>query len=309
MGGGGKSSSGGGGDHGDGSNGGDGNGKVHTRISWRDNVAEEAPEQEEAPHEHSYERALKLTHEEMGELTSRVEELLPRLPPQLPMPNPKPKSYSGSSLRLAATHDDGRARLDEFQARWRRGEPVVVPGLNSQLRRRWSPHGFLQRFGAENVSMIDCRDGKNVHWLTLAHFFAGYMQPWTRALCPDTFRKMMLKLKDWPPDQDFRSKMPEYYADLMQALPFPQYTHRDGVLNLAKYFPRQFVPPDLGPKMYNAFGQHAAWQGMDPHTKKGGHTNLHCDVSDAVNVMVDVGTDDHGVDDSDDDGDGAGGRT
>ena len=49
--------------------------------------------------------------------------------------------------------------------------------------------------------MIDCRDGKSVHWLTLAHFFAGYSHPWTRALCPDTFRRMMLKLKDWPPDQ------------------------------------------------------------------------------------------------------------
>jgi len=31
---------------------------------------------------------------------------------------------------------------------------------------------------------------------------------------------------------------------------------------------------------------------MDPSIKKGGHPNLHCDVSDAVNVMVDVGFDD-----------------
>ena len=119
-------------------------------------------------------------------------------------------------------------------------------------------HGFLSRFGAESVQMIDCRDGKSVHWLTLAHFFAGYLHPWTRALCPDTFRKMMLKLKDWPPDQDFQAKMPEYFEDLMQALPFPQYTRRDGVLNLAKYFPRQYVPPDLGPKMYNAYGHRRA---------------------------------------------------
>jgi lysine-specific demethylase 3 len=177
----------------------------------------------------------------------------------------------------------------------------VVGELQSRFKRRWGPHGFLQRFGAEQVQMIDCRDGKSVHWLTLAHFFAGYMQPWTRALCPDTFRKMMLKLKDWPPDQDFRSKMPEYYEDLMQALPFPQYTHREGVLNLAKYFPRQYVPPDLGPKMYNAYGRHASWRGMDPQTNKGGHTNLHCDVSDAVNVMVDVGFDDEQEYDHDED--------
>ena len=165
----------------------------------------------------------------------------------------------------------------------------MVERRNDHLKLKWGPHGFLQRFGAEKVQMTDCRDGKSVHWLTLAHFFAGYSHPWTRALCPDTFRRMMLKLKDWPPDQDFCAKMPEYFEDLMQALPFPQYTHRDGILNLAKYFPSQFVPPDLGPKMYNAFGRHAAWQGMDPNTKKGGHTNLHCDVADAVNMMVDVG--------------------
>ena len=60
---------------------------------------------------------------------------------------------------------------------------------------------------------------------------------------------------------------------------------------MAKYFPREHVPPDLGPKMYNAFGRHASWRGMNSKTRKGGHTNLHCDVSDAVNVMVDVGTD------------------
>ena len=140
-----------------------------------------------------------------------------------------------------------------FQERWRRGEPVVVEKLQEKLTQKWGPvclsfliptptpfppyaaHpifpmcqkiiplflkvGFLERFGAEQVQMIDCRDGKSVHWLTLAHFFSGYLTPWTRALCPDTFRRMMLKLKDWPPDQDFRSKMPEYFEDLMQAAP------------------------------------------------------------------------------------------
>jgi len=195
--------------------------------------------------------------------------------------------------------------LGRFQERWRRGEPVIVGDVQLRLKRKWGPHGFLQRFGAEDVQMIDCRDNKSVHWLTLAHFFSGYLHPWTRALCPDTFHRMMLKLKDWPPDQDFKAKMPEYFDDLMQALPFPQYTNRDGVLNLAKYFPREHVPPDLGPKMYNAFGRHASWRGMDTKTRKGGHTNLHCDVSDAVNVMVDVGGDEDEEEDDDDDDDAA----
>lgn len=190
--------------------------------------------------------------------------------------------------------------MPDFRERWRRGEPIVVEDMQRQLRCKWGPRGFLQRFGAEAVQMVDCRDGKSVHWLTLAHFFAGYLEPWTRAKCPDTFRRMMLKLKDWPMDHDFQTKMPEYFADLMQALPFHGYTQRDGVLNLANYYPREGRPPDLCPKMYNGYGKHAAWQGMDTRTMKGGHTNLHCDISDAVNLLVDVVDSEAGCDDSED---------
>lgn len=165
------------------------------RISWRDNVQDEAVD-EQPPHEHVYERAVKVPPAGVAALIDRVESMLARLPPEPPPQCVQPASYAGASLRMLPSID-AAAQLADFQQRWRRGEPVVVPGLQSQLKRRWGPHGFLQRFGAEQVQMIDCRDGKSVHWLSLAHFFAGYLQPWTRALCPDTFRPMMLKLKDW----------------------------------------------------------------------------------------------------------------
>ena len=48
----------------------------------------------------------------------------------------------------------------------------------------------------------------------------------------------------------------------------------------------------LAARAARARHRRAAWRGMDPKTPKGGHTNLHCDVSDAVNVMLDVGIDD-----------------
>ena len=268
------------------------------RMTWRGQTADEGEGEETPLHEHTYAAAIKMPPSVVGELLVRVEHLLVLHPPEVVTPQEEAQLpegfFDGEWLRLrcpapASGEPPASPPLSSFRERWRRGEPVVVERRNDHLKLKWGPHGFLQRFGAEKVQMTDCRDGKSVHWLTLAHFFAGYSHPWTRALCPDTFRRMMLKLKDWPPDQDFCAKMPEYFEDLMQALPFPQYTHRDGILNLAKYFPSQFVPPDLGPKMYNAFGRHAAWQGMDPNTKKGGHTNLHCDVADAVNMMVDVG--------------------
>lgn len=92
---------------------------------------------------------------------------------------------------------------------------------------------------------------------------------------------MLLKLKDWPPGEDFAEMLPTRFADLMKVLPLSEYTHRNGRLNLASRLPDCFVRPDLGPKMYNAYGS-----ALYPSK---GTTNLHLDISDAVNVMVYVG--------------------
>ena len=66
---------------------------------------------------------------------------------------------------------------------------------------------------------------------------------------------MILKLKDWPTADDFIDTMPEKFDDLMRALPLPQYTAREGKFNMAAHLPDFFVRPDLGPKMYIAYGK------------------------------------------------------
>ena len=66
---------------------------------------------------------------------------------------------------------------------------------------------------------------------------------------------MLLKLKDWPPSDDFSDLLPNHFHDLMDALPLPEYTRRDGYLNLASRLPDFLVKPDLGPKMYIAYGE------------------------------------------------------
>ena len=68
-------------------------------------------------------------------------------------------------------------------------------------------------------------------------------------------RKLILKLKDWPTTDDFIDTMPDKFDDLMRALPLPQYTARDGKFNMAAHLPDFFVRPDLGPKMYIAYGK------------------------------------------------------
>ena len=148
------------------------------RISWRDNVQSEVVVQE-APHEHIYERAVKMPQEHLAALVGRVESLLTQLPPDPAalQPPTRPVSFAGSSLRLLPSTDSA-ARLADFQQRWRRGEPVVIGGLQSQLQRRWGPKGFLQRFGAEQV--CTCMH-THVHTCTCKHMH-GTPSPRPRAL-------------------------------------------------------------------------------------------------------------------------------
>ena len=95
----------------------------------------------------------------------------------------------------------------------------------------------------------------------------------------------LLKLKDWPPTRDFAEMLPRHFADLMRALPQPLYTQRQGGLNLASRLPTYTLPPDLGPKMYVAYGT------TSPTVERAciyGTTCLHMDMADAVNVMVNL---------------------
>ena len=68
----------------------------------------------------------------------------------------------------------------------------------------------------------------------------------------------------------------EKYIPAIQA-----YTLREGRLNLASYMPDYFLKPELGPKMYIAYG--------NALYSERASTNLHLDMSDAVNLLVYVG--------------------
>jgi len=69
----------------------------------------------------------------------------------------------------------------------------------------------------------------------------------------------------------------------MRVLPLKHYTLHDGKLNLAARLPPCFVRPDLGPKMYSAYGNAG---NRDPGKQLLSTTNLHLDVSDSVNILV-----------------------
>ncbi|XP_063046088.1 lysine-specific demethylase 3B isoform X2 [Engraulis encrasicolus] len=170
-----------------------------------------------------------------------------------------------------------------FRECWKQGQPVLVSGIHKRLKGNlWRPEAFSEEFGDQDVDLVNCRNCAIISDVKVRDFWDGF-QVISKRLQGSDGQPMVLKLKDWPPGEDFRDMMPTRFDDLMDNLPLPEYTKRDGRLNLASRLPNFFVRPDLGPKMYNAYGLTSS------EDRKVGTTNLHLDVSDAVNVMVYVG--------------------
>lgn len=144
----------------------------------------------------------------------------------------------------------------------------------------WSPEAFSKQFGHIKHSIVNTMTGRSIPNVPLKLFWDGFENLSAR-MQDDQGRTMLLKLKDWPPDNDFAAYLPDRFKDLMKALPLPDYTKREGRYNLASCMPNFFVRPDLGPKMYIAYGN-----ALYPEH---GTTNLHIDMSDACNLIVYVG--------------------
>lgn len=197
------------------------------------------------------------------------------LPPPSPLPfesrldaNPIP-----AHLQLLVKSQRNLS-LHEFQTYWQTGKPALIQDTLDRSRIAWTPDFFCSMYGKQTIDAIDCRN-MEVTPMTISNFFKGYV---SRKRTDNTIP--LLKVKDWPPGSDFQTECPEMYQDFMAMLPAPEYCTANGAFNLSNRLPSFFIKPDLGPKMFIAYG-------LDPldDTCHVGTTNLHCDMTDAVNVM------------------------
>lgn len=171
--------------------------------------------------------------------------------------------------------------LRQFQALWRRGGiPLVLTGFTDRFKLPWDPQYFIHNHGKEPCFVHDCIDGTAME-TTVAEFFCKFDDP----ACIVSH-----KLKDWPPSADFSTAFPKLFRDFESALPFPSYTARKGTLNLASHFPERYNAPDLGPKMYNAYPAPDFLPQFEDKIAQShgikGTTNLHLDLTDAMNIML-----------------------
>lgn len=183
---------------------------------------------------------------------------------------------NGKLLMLTnPTHADN---LKNFQNNWSNGQPVVVSNVTDSMNMEmWRPEYFSKYFGEESIDMVDSTNGDVLQNQPMKCLWDGF-ECVSQHLNDRTGSPILLKVKDWPSNEDFALKMPEHFEDLMKSLPLSDYTKRNGVFNLITYLPDCFLMPDLGPKLYIAYGSTKRLQK--------GTTNIHLDISDAVNLMT-----------------------
>ncbi|KAH7545899.1 hypothetical protein FEM48_Zijuj01G0142600 [Ziziphus jujuba var. spinosa] len=142
---------------------------------------------------------------------------------------------------------------EHFQKHWSKGHPVIVRNvLQAAMHLSWDPVtmfcAYLERSIARYENNKDKCDATNcLDWceveIGIRQYFMGSLKGQTQT----NMWNETLKLKGWMSSQLFQQQFPAHYAEIIHALPFPEYMNpASGLLNLAARLPQEIPIPDLG---------------------------------------------------------------
>ncbi|KAI9263576.1 hypothetical protein EDC94DRAFT_518275 [Helicostylum pulchrum] len=185
---------------------------------------------------------------------------------------PQPSQPAASMLHISARD----LTPESFNAHWQTHQPAMVSESTTGSRMNWTPEMFENLCAQETLEATDL-DGTKFEVSGKDYFAAFSDRAKRKELCSALNSTQVLKVKDLPPNKSLKAEYPRLYQDFMNTLVTPEYCTADGYFNLANRLPEEYLPPDLGPKLFISYGS--------DESGKTGKTNLHCDMTDAVNVM------------------------
>lgn len=75
----------------------------------------------------------------------------------------------------------------------------------------WDPRSFSEQFGDKKNDLVDCVTHRTIPKQPMRTFWKGFWSMKDRLLDKHTDRPLTLKLKDWPPGDDFSEIIPEHF--------------------------------------------------------------------------------------------------
>ena len=217
------------------------------------------------------------------------------------LPSPVRPQYD--VLRMSAEQARTADGESTFSAAWGAGLPIVITGvmdgLSDAIRKDFAPQALLQGLDGAGLFVESSFNGASVNGSGGAGLAPDYEQRpvpdmTVRAFLAEYNKVPVLggsstssgpaaKVKDLPPDRSFQEWRPYLYSVFIALLVgiAPTYVGA-AALNLLNYFPALNRKPDCGPKAYISC-RGALDDNRDPVS---GQTNLHADMSHAVNLAV-----------------------
>jgi hypothetical protein len=90
-----------------------------------------------------------------------------------PIAPPENAAYTPTISHPTPLFDIDQLDHDVFRSLWAKGNPLVVDGVLSKMNVSWTPEFFIEEFGKEECSIVDCQSDE-VKSTTVKEFFATF---------------------------------------------------------------------------------------------------------------------------------------